>query len=300
MKKRLTALILASTMLLSLTACGGEQKPSASSENTSETSETSEAAEPAEIPSAEDVAAEEVNGDEYFGKSTDFTYMVANGITLPPEVVEMEDLPSFQYALSKDWDPDGNGNSRKVNVDIWTPPAGSESDYANTLASTGDYPDVMNIQIMSMSAAEMYEDGMILDITDYVNQYMPNYLKFFEENPEYAGRQLTMVDGEPRYLCLYHLDHTMPLPWGGMMYRRDWIVKYGKNPETGEPFSGQWEDDNWTDNVVFPSGETWPKYVSDWEWMLDIFKTALEEQGLTDGYAYSTTYTGQNGVMGDI
>ena len=68
------------------------------------------------------------------------------------------------------------------------------------------------------------------------------------------------------------------------MYRRDWLVNYGTNPQTGEAFSGEWKDGEWTDNVVFPSGGTDPVYISDWEWMFDIFETALQMQGMTDGY----------------
>ena len=158
----------------------------------------------------------------------------------------------------------------------------------------------MNIVMTSMTASEMYEDGMALDITDYVVQYMPNYLSYFDRHPQFAGRETIEVDGEKRYLCLYHFDEVTPGNWGGMLYRRDWIVKYGTNPETGEAFTGAWEGNEWVDDVVFPSGETYPKYVSDWEWMLDIFQKALDEQGITDGYAYSIAYTGENGVNGDM
>ena len=295
MKKRMLAILLASTMVLSLAACGGKNDAPASSGG--EASESSAAA-AEEAP--EEVAAEEVSGDDFFGKSTDFTYMVANGITTT-DFDKYQDAPAMKYVLAKEWDPDGNGNTRKISLDILVPPAGAESDYANTLISTGDYPDVMNIQIASMSAAEMYEDGMIIDITDYVMQYMPNYLAYFERHPELKDRATTIVDGERRYINLYHLDEQMGNAWGGMLYRRDWIVKYGTNPETGEAFSGSWDDDgNYTDDVVFPSGEAFPKYVSDWEWMLEIFQKALDEQGITDGYAFNVASSGENGAGGDM
>ena len=254
---------------------------------------------PALAEEAEEISWEEVDGDSYLGKSTDFSYMIANGITTTA-FDNYADAPCLQYALAKEWDPDGNGNARKLTLDILTPPGGAESDYANTLVSTGEYPDVMNIVMTSMTAAEMYEDGMTLDITDYVMQYMPNYRAFFERHPQFVGRETIEVDGEKRYLCLYHLDEVTPQNWGGMLYRRDWIVKYGTNPETGEAFSGEWQGENWVDDVVFPSGETYPKYISDWEWMLGIFQTALDDLGLEDGYAYCLASGGENGVYGDM
>lgn len=247
-------------------------------------------------------ASAEIRGDDYFGKSTSFSYMIANGIE-GFYFDEYQDAPCLQYVLSKDWDPDGNGNTRKIGLTVLTPPGGGEADYANTLVATGDYPDVMNIQIMSMSAAEMYDEGMALDITEYVEKYMPNYMAWFERHPLYAGKQYTMVDGEKKILCLYHTDEVMPGAWGGMLYRRDWIVNYGKNPVTGEAFSGAWEEDgNWKDDVVFPSGETYPKTVSDWEWMIEIFQNVITSMGLNQagGYAVSCKADGTFGVWGDM
>ena len=215
MKKRIVALGMSVVMALSLAACSSS---SAGSSNASQSDTETAERESVSQEEMQNAAAEEVTGDEFFGKSTDFSYMIANGV-----VGNFRDsygeVPPLQYAVSKEWDPDGNGNTRKINLEVLTPPAGSEADFANTLVSTGEYPDVMNIQIMSMSASEMYDDGMTLDITDYVMQYMPNYLSFFERHPEFNGRQTILVDGEPRYLCLYHLDESMPDAWGGMMYR---------------------------------------------------------------------------------
>jgi len=263
MKKRLSALILVLTMLLSCTAF------------------------------AESSAAD---SDSYFGKSTSFTYTIS--VNIGTNVVdEYEEVAPLQYAMTKEWDPSGNGNTRKVDIDVIMPPAGSESDYLNTIISTRKYSDIMVLENANTNASEMFENGQALDITDYVLQYMPNYLAYFDRHPELKGRETCQVNGEPRYLCLYSLSEVRNEPWGGMVYRRDWVVKYGKNPTTGEAFSGSWDDqDNWTDDVVFPSGNPDPMTISDWEWMLDIFQTALDEEGIDDGYAFSIAASGGNGV----
>ena len=263
MKKCLSALVLVLALLLSCTAF------------------------------AESNAAD---SDSYLGKSTSFTYTISVNIGTNA-VDEYEDVAPLQYAMAKEWDPSGNGNARKVDIDVIMPPAGSESDYLNTVISTRKYSDIMVLESANTNASEMFENGQALDITDYVLQYMPNYLAYFDRHPELKGRETCLVNGEPRYLCLYSLSEVRNEPWGGMVYRRDWVVKYGKNPTTGEAFSGSWDDqDNWVDNVVFPSGNPDPMTISDWEWMLDIFQTALNEEGIDDGYAFSIAASGGNGV----
>lgn len=205
---------------------------------------------------------------------------------------EYEDNPCVQYWLSHEWDADGDGKGKKVSLDFITLPSGAEQDTMNTWLGTGDYPMIMSTTYCAQKAPQLYEDGIILDITEYVEKYMPHYLAWAESHPEYASRLTNNVNGERRYLGLYAVNDTSEQPWGGYCYRRDWIVKYGKNPETGAAFTGAWEGDEWIDDVVFPSGNTDPIYISDWEWMLEIFATALEEQGITDGYPMSLYYTG--------
>ena len=146
MMKKWLALLLAAVMVLSLAACtqNGGSDGGDDTEAPETTAKTETTAKPTEeTPAPDDISAEEVEGDEYFGKSTDFTYMVANGLTNTTIFSEYEDAPVLDYVLQTEWDPDRNGNKRKITLDVWTPPADSEGDYANTLISTGEYPDVI-------------------------------------------------------------------------------------------------------------------------------------------------------------
>lgn len=196
-------------------------------------------------------------------------------------------------------------NDSKIAFDFHIPPAGTQLDNVVTMIATGDYTDIIDMSYYTRagSVVELYEDGICMDITEYVEKYMPNYLAFLDENPSYKMTATNYADGEARYLQIYTYQDSVPEQWGGWQYRRDWIVKYGKNPDTGQPFTGGYVEpmgvDTWTDDVVFPSGGTDPIYISDWEWMLDIFSTALEEEGITDGYGMSIDYTGHYGT-GDL
>ncbi len=230
------------------------------------------------------------------GKSTDFTMLALTSVTAD-QYTSYNEYPAIEYWKDMEWDANGDGNATKIAVDIWAPTAGSESDYVNTLIATGEYPDVMNLQFASESAGQLYEDGWTLDLTDYVKAYMPNYLAWLDEHPEIIATN--EVDGEQKYIQIYSGNKDLAEPWGGLLYRRDWIVNYGTNPETGEPFHGEWVENedgtkDWVDDVVFPSGNTDPIYISDWEWMFNIFKgyvDGLEANGVT-GYCMQLPYQG--------
>ena len=205
--------------------------------------------------------------------------------------------PVMKYLMSKSWGTD----NAKVDLEFLVPVAGQEKDNCVTLISTGEYPDVMDLSAYPGSAAELYEDGIALDITEYVEKYMPNYLAYLDAHPDLKATATNIVNGEKKYLGLYTYADDPGDMWGGYMYRRDWIVKYGKNPNDGSSFSGSYTEtnedgtpnvDTWVDNVVFPSGGSDPVYISDWEWMMEIFQTALKDLGITDGYGMSLYYPG--------
>lgn len=284
---RTLALALCATMLTGMFAgCGGKTD----SGNSGNTTGTESGSDSSSVPDTS-------------GKDTDFTMLALTAITLD-QYDDYDEYPAIEYWEDMEWDAKGDGNAVKLDWDIWAPTAGSESDYVNTLIATGDYPDVLNLQFASESAGQLYEDGWTLDLTDYVNAYMPNYKAWLAEHPEFIATN--EVDGEQKYIQIYSGNKDLADPWGGYMYRRDWIVDYGTNPETGEAFHGEWVENedgtkDWVDDVVFPSGNTDPIYISDWEWMMNIFKgyvDGLAANGV-NGYCMQLPYQGAN-LTGDL
>ncbi len=288
--KRWGALLLAMATAASLVlaGCGGTSGGSTSGGSTSGGSGNESSGSTSGGAETDNAGGEDV-------KTVNVTYYIGSGVdTQFAEVYA--DLPAVQYHNNMVWDVDGTPT--KVVYDYTEAPADSISDNLNTMIATGEYPEIMNISMASTTAAALYDEGIALDITEYVEKYMPNYLSFQDAHPEFKG-QLT---NGGKYIQLYTLADSQEPPWGGWNYRRDWLVEYGKNPETGEAFTGGWTDDSktdWEDDVVFPSGNTDPITISDWEWMFDVFATALEELGIEDGYAFQNYYTGWES-MGEI
>ena len=217
---------------------------------------------------------------------------------------DYKENPAVNYLLKKTWGPE----NKTMDLEFLIPAGGSEKDNCVTLIGTGEYPDIMDLVVYPGSVSGLYTEGIAMDITEYVEQYMPNYLAFLDAHPDLKATTMNVVNGEKKYLGIYSYGDGVPEMWGGYEYRRDWIVKYGKNPTDGSSFTGAYTEtnedgtpntDSWEDNVVFPSGGPDPVYISDWEWMMEIFQTAIEDQKITDGYCMSLYYPGYF-AMGDI
>lgn len=199
--------------------------------------------------------------------------------------------PTIQYLMSQTW----GENEDRIALEFQIPPAGSQQTNYETMMATGDYPTLMGNNV-SDAAPRMLESGAILDITELVEQYMPNYLGHIQKNEALKNKVVFNIDGQERILAINIANEDYRYYFSGNMYRRDWLVKYGKNPQTGAAFTGGYTDsadlDSWVDDVVFPSGGTDPVYISDWEWMFEIFTQAMADLGITDSYCTSVYYPG--------
>lgn len=224
------------------------------------------------------------------GDTYEITYWIPKGEDAS-FYAEYEDNPVLQY-ITQNYE----FNGKKIDFDFFVAPPGGEEDDFNNLMGTGDYCDVMSIAMSSMTPAEMFDEGMLWDLTELVPEHMPNLMSFLEDNPELKDYIYTYIDGAPHILSLTGFVDKPEPNFQGFCYRRDWLVKYGTNPLTGAAFTGSFTDPNdpesWVDDVVFPSGGDEPIYISDWEWMFEIFTKALADQGITDGYCYAPYYMG--------
>ena len=199
--------------------------------------------------------------------------------------------PTIRYLTSKTW----GENEDTIKLEFQVPPAGSQQNNYETMIATGDFPTLLQA-VVADAPPRMLESEMILDITELVKQYMPNYYGMLQTNEALRSKAVFDIDGEEKILSIITVNEDYGYYFSGTMYRRDWLVKYGKNPQTGAAFTGGYTDeadvDSWVDDVVFPSGGTDPVYISDWEWMFEIFTEAMADLGITDSYCTSIYYPG--------
>ena len=81
----------------------------------------------------------------------------------------------------------------EIDLEFIAPVAGNETDNFNTLIATGDYPDMMDLSFYTGTIADLYDngDGICLDLTQYIADYMPYYSAFLEANKTGATRHCT-------------------------------------------------------------------------------------------------------------
>lgn len=80
------------------------------------------------------------------------------------------------------------------------------------------------------------DDGYFLDLTDKVDEYMPNYQAIRKSDPNY---ELPTITDSGRIGTVYELRQSKQGPWLGMWMRKDWLDKL--NMEVPETFD-QWHD----------------------------------------------------------
>ena len=217
--------------------------------------------------------------------------------------------PAIQYTLKKGYGAEEKG----IALTFLEPPPGTEADNYTRMIASGDLPDIIDAVIIDPPKV-MVENGYAIELTEYVEQYMPNYVALAHSDHEvYINTVDVDADGKEHYYSLGTIADAPGTVFQGFMYRRDWIVKYGAHPQTGVAFNGGYTDpedvDSWEDDVVFPSWcdeakkakglelvPTWdgsfPVFVSDWEWMFGIFTQAQADLGITDKYCLSVYYPG--------
>lgn len=250
--------------------------------------------------------------------ANDFTWFISESDNSTYGYTEYEGNAAVQYVLSKEW-ADKDGNGQKLSVDFNAPPttdAGTET--FQRMMSTQSETDIFDSTFSTDGILSLYQQGIIMDVTELVENNMPNYLAMLEKYDIY-NQATYAIEGKEgrRFLGVGgYSESSIDSLFCGWCYRRDWVVKYGKDPSTGASFSGSCTEegnyDTWTDNVKFPSwynndlktyvlenvDADWnggdPIFISDWEWLLDVLASAQKGEGINDKYVMSLYYPGYN------
>lgn len=112
-------------------------------------------------------------------------------------------------------------------------PAQGSTDAISLLLASENLPDIISTGWAQRSPESCIEQGLILDITEYVNDYAPNYKRFVSENDDV--RKAVMTDSGAYYAFPFVRNDPTLLSTRGLFMRADWLEELGlEAPETIE------------------------------------------------------------------
>lgn len=220
-RTRLTALALAACMVGALlTGCGGSNPSSAApSESTKAVSEAAPAANETTTPASD---AEETS-----------TVEAADGWTYAPISYPLEDGGTLSYYMIKDLSQKSVLGSWQehpmlkvvkektgVTLDITAVSQTNGSDMMGLMIASGDYTDLIENLSYATGFSAAMDDDVVLEVSDLLEDYAPDYNKLLVENPDYK-KSITTDDG--RIGIFATITQGSRGPSDGLMINQDWL-----------------------------------------------------------------------------
>ena len=242
MKKNILAIWMSLVMLLSLLAGCGDPNPSAAPESAAPVSSQDAPEEtpapavevPQEAPSAPEPSAEEPPAYEKkvnFPGSDTARLDYINEYTLPISeegttltwmrnqlnlmgplgelgLSSLQDLPAIQHLQEIT-----GITIEYTELDFWT-----AQEKMNVAIASGDYAAVISDLTYTGGATGALEDGIIVDLTDKLPEFSPNYQYLIDSNPEVAP----IFRNDGLVLC-YQSPYENFVQNQGLVIRKDWL-----------------------------------------------------------------------------
>ena len=207
--KKVTGVLLASTLIMGLVACGNEPASNKTSETEVKTTESAVSSETAAQPT------EEVFEVTYPIKdATPLSVWFAGGLGF--DAGDGSQIPFTQ----------GLAEKTGVTVEWQKPVAGSNANEAyNLLLTEKELPNIIYHGILPTAAEELLDDGVIYDLTDYIPTYAPDYWEFINSH---EGLLNNLVTESGRIYGFNSLDEEgYNATYTGPVVRKDWLDECG-------------------------------------------------------------------------
>ena len=233
--KKLMALLLSLVMVMSLAACGGNAASSAAPAESTKTEEETAApsAAPAvtEAGSAEEGSTNEGNATVAETVGDPFEAMAEDYISYPLEgdntISMWYYIPGYQDFMDSNYSFNALKTAEAatgVKLEFTEVSSQSANELFNVMVAGGDYPDLLPVmEYYTGGLAKAYEDGVIVDINEYMDDNMPNYLAVRDCLDEKTVKATLTED---MTLAFYQIkDGTYS--GNGLVSRADWIKAQG-------------------------------------------------------------------------
>jgi len=233
--KKLLALFLVLTLLATLAGCSKK-------EVTTETGTTDAVVETTTETATSETKTEEVTTEEtpaefaYPMAAKEFTYWMLITPSLSTVITDYGDTPLAKELATR----------TGVTMEYLHPATDQFKEQFNLMVTSGDLPDIVEYNIMKDypgGPEKAIQDGVIVDLTEYIPKFAPNLMKYYEENPD-----------------AYKLAKTDT----GKLYGFPFI----RGDESLKVFLGPVVNQQWLKDL----GIDYPETIEDWYTMLTRFK----------------------------
>ncbi len=239
-EKKLFALLLALAMVLCLAACGTETTSSNDSANPVQTSAIEVSELPAEEPDTAEVSSEEASSTEasqmeetadrpvvsypLFDDVTTFTLWTSNSPDLSEIISDLN-----QYVVFEELEKVTNVRWDATLVSFF-----SSTEQFQLMVASQDYTDVVCRALdtggYTGGADQAIEEDFLIDVTELIDENMPNLLGWFDTYPE-LKKQISSAEGNIAGFPKIYLEPS-DVTAGGCI-RLDWLEELGlETPKT--------------------------------------------------------------------
>ena len=239
---KILALILAMAMVFGLLAACGSQEASAPAESApaEESVATQEEAPAVEEAPAEEASAAEASVVEEEIVLDPYAAMAEEFITYPLEGENVITMWYYQPPYSNFVDSNSKFNciddaeaATGVKLEIQEVPSSTANEQFSMMIASGDMCDLIPVREYYVSGvSKAYEEEVIIDINEYVDEYMPNYAAVRAALPESVVAD-TLTDGA---MLAFSSIADGTLSQNGLVTRADWLDALGISFE-GETMS---------------------------------------------------------------
>ena len=223
--KKLVAMLLVLAMVLSLAACG----------NTPSTSSATDDASSATTESGAESAAE----DGETAEPGEFKLPIVDE---PVTLTYFNADDTNAAIITKDWNDNQFYQEMEartgVHLEFETVSSADYQTNFNLMIASGNLADLIYVgaSYYSEGVDAAIDDGYFLDLTDKVEEYMPNYNAIRTSDVQY---ELLSTTDSGRLGAVYELRQSKQGPWLGLWMRQDWLDDLGMEvPKTFD----QWHD----------------------------------------------------------
>ena len=236
--KRLLSLLLIATLIFSFTACSkktdsgqstsGQTNTSTSTQNTNSSNQntTAQGTEWKPMPVPEKIAFNNLDPKKMQENTLPIT---KEKITLKIYSFIHSQALQFYKDLSEHPGVQIMEDQTGLNLEFIHPPQGDDGTFFTTMIASGDYPDIINNDFNTYpgGAEAAMQDGVIIDMDEYVINYAPNYIKTMQTLDETTQKRAISDNGNiVRFFTMLQPPFLSGRVHSGIFIRKDLLEKY--------------------------------------------------------------------------